>query len=331
MIIKEATSAQLELYFFKNQWIDHDEKVQQVSIAGDGNMNFVVRIKTNKKSFICKQSAAYVEKYPQIAAPENRVQIEAAFYQKIKSNTKLQQMMPEFLGIDPEYNCMILEDLGEIQDYTSLYQLNKTISDSELISLTDYLNELHQSFQKAVADDEMANAALKKLNFEHIFIYPFLEENGFDLDTIHVGLQAISMPFKTDLVLKTALENLSKNYLASGKHLLHGDFYPGSWFNCNDKIKIIDPEFCFYGCPEFDLGVLLAHLHLTNHHHNAIELVKNSYINFSTLNLALLDGFIGVEIMRRIIGLAQLPLNMNLVKKQELLDKAKILILRNNV
>ena len=173
MIIKEATIAKLEVYFAKKQWIDHDEKVLQVSKAGDGNMNFVVRIKTNKQSFICKQSAAYVEKYPQIAAPENRVQIEAAFYQKIKSNTKLQQMMPEFLGIDEENNCMILEDLGEIQDYTSLYQLNKTMSDSELISLTDYLNELHQSFRKEVADDELANVSLKKLNFEHIFIYPF--------------------------------------------------------------------------------------------------------------------------------------------------------------
>ena len=36
----------------------------------------------------------------------------------------------------------------------------------------------------------------------------------------------------------------------------------------------------------------------------------------------------GVEIMRRIMGLAQLPLSMELSKKAELLEKAKAFILK---
>jgi 5-methylthioribose kinase len=38
---------------------------------------------------------------------------------------------------------------------------------------------------------------MRKLNYEHIFEYPFREENGFDLDTVQEGLQAVAMYKKT--------------------------------------------------------------------------------------------------------------------------------------
>jgi 5-methylthioribose kinase len=42
-----------------------------------------------------------------------------------------------------------------------------------------------------------------------------------------------------------------------------------------------------------------------------------------------LDGFIGVEIMRRLIGLAQLPLKMDLKTKGELMQFAHTLIVNS--
>ena len=44
-----------------------------------------------------------------------------------------------------------------------------------------------------------------------------------------------------------------------GGVLLHGDYYPGSWLKTDAGFRVIDPEFCFLGPPEFDLGVLAAH------------------------------------------------------------------------
>lgn len=330
MLIKEGTAAQLERYFTAKNWIAKNEKIVQVSKAGEGNMNCVLRIQTDKRSFICKQSNAYVEKYPHIAAPENRVQTEATFYQKIKTNQKIQKMMPELLGIDNENNIMILEDLGVIQDFGSLYELKSTLSENEILSLTSYLNELHQSFAKECVDEELTNLKLRLLNYEHIFKFPFMEENDFDLNTIQFGLQEVSLSFKKDTDLKKALEKLGNCYLKSGKHLLHGDFYPGSWFNCQGQIKIIDPEFCYFGLAEFDLGVFIAHLYLTKHDNKSIELVKKYYNKYQNLNHDLLNGFIGTEILRRIIGLAQLPLKMDLTDKKQLLEKAKQLILTKN-
>jgi 5-methylthioribose kinase len=43
----------------------------------------------------------------------------------------------------------------------------------------------------------------------------------------------------------------------------------------------------------------------------------------------LLNQFVGVEILRRIIGLAQLPLSLSLETKKELLKEAKGLIINN--
>ena len=330
MLIKQYTALQLQHYFISKKWIADNEKVTHVSKAGDGNMNCVLRIQTDLQSFICKQSSDYVEKYPQIAAPRNRVQTEAAFYQKIKIIDKIQNYMPKMIGLDVQNNIMILEDLGEIQDFSSLYNLNATLYEHELLSITNYLNELHQAFKKEQADDELNNLELRQLNYDHIFDYPFKEQNGFDLDAIQLGLQALSIEFENDNALKLIVKKLGSRYLESGKTLLHGDFYPGSWFNCNGQIKIIDPEFCYFGHAEFDLAVLIAHLHLTKHNDNAIEFVKKSYLNYNSLNHKLLNGFVGTEIVRRLIGLAQLPLKMELCDKKLLLEKAKKLIINYN-
>jgi 5-methylthioribose kinase len=155
-----------------------------------------------------------------------------------------------------------------------------------------------------------------------------LEENGFDLNSIQEGLQELALPYKKDASLKKQVEFLGSLYLSKGKYLLHGDYYPGSWLKTETEIKIIDPEFCYYGSREFDLGVLMAHLYLTKQKQSTIDYVISDYYASSELNSSILNGFIGVEIMRRLIGLAQLPLKMDLKTKGELMQFAHKLIMK---
>jgi 5-methylthioribose kinase len=173
----------------------------------------------------------------------------------------------------------------------------------------------------------LVNTELRTLNYEHIFEYPFKEENGFNLDEIQDGLQELALPYKKNVELKKNIERLGSLYLSKGKYLLHGDYYPGSWLKTANGIKVIDPEFCFYGLREFDLGVLFAHMYLTQQKESAITLIKEQYVFFEELNPTILNGFIGTEIIRRLIGLAQLPLKMDLKTKESLLSFARDLIL----
>lgn len=327
-ILNANESVELAHYLKKNQWLSDDETILSLSKPGEGNMNYVLRITTNLRTFIIKQSRAYVEKYPQIAAPEKRVVTEAAFYTKISNVVTVKQKMPELLGLDSENNILLLEDLGNANDYTELYDLEYKLSADVISVLVSYLNELHSGFEKVQLDDELANLELRQLNFEHIFNYPFLEENGFDLNSIQEGLQELALPYKKDADLKKQVALLGSLYLSKGKYLLHGDYYPGSWLKTENSIKIIDPEFCYYGSREFDLGILLAHLYLTQQDQSLLTIVLEKYEAYSELNVEFLNGFIGVEIMRRLIGLAQLPLKMDLKTKEDLLDFARTLILK---
>jgi 5-methylthioribose kinase len=212
---------------------------------------------------------------------------------------------------------MLLEDLGEGSDYLSIYGGARQLQSDELIHLVEYLMYLH----KVHVSDFPNTDGMRTLNHEHIFEFPFLEENGFDLNQIHAGLQEASLPYKRDAVLKAKIHSLGQHYLKTGKTLIHGDFYPGSWLEVASGIKIIDPEFGGLGDPEFDLGVLLAHLDLARQDEQLSKLVQETYN--TPLDWSLVEQYRGVELLRRLIGIAQLPVSLSLDEKKSLLARAR--------
>jgi 5-methylthioribose kinase len=313
----------LSSYLESKNWKQPSENIQTITIPGAGNMNYVLRVVFENRSIIIKQARNYVEKYPQIAAPKARVSTEAAFYKKINQFAPIQEMMPHLLGLDSENSILILEDLGQGTDYTFLYGLDQNLSLAEIESLTNYLVLLHQVPSDVKSSFTFKNEEMRKLNYEHIFVYPFMQENGFDLDTIQDGLQNLAAAYKKDVVLKSKILDFGTHYLADGSHLLHGDFYPGSWLKTENGLNIIDTEFCFYGNPAFEIGVFLAHLYLTQQPETSIDSVWAIYTHKIAVNKKQVNAFIGIEIMRRLIGLAQLPLsNMTLETKASLLTFA---------
>ncbi|PZX49574.1 phosphotransferase [Algoriphagus chordae] len=301
-------------------WKENEQLLSRES-AGESNMNLVLRINTNLRSVILKQSKAYVRKFPQIPAPIERIEIEHTYFQLLQGDEILKQYSPRILLYYPEEHILLIEDLGNGIDFTFLYKPASQLAYDDLESLSKYLNALHQLKLPNFPD----NSAMKKLNHEHIFHFPFLEENGFDLDSIQPGLQELSLTYKTDHLLKNAISKLSKRYLADGDCLLQGDFYPGSWLKTTDGLKVIDPEFGFMGEREFDLGVFAAHLDLAQQEESVFKDFLQLYQH--PFSMELLNAYQGVEIMRRLIGIAQVPVSLDLTQKKSLLDKARMLIL----
>jgi 5-methylthioribose kinase len=66
-------------------------------------------------------------------------------------------------------------------------------------------------------------------------------------------------------------------------------------------------------------------MYLTQQKESAMTLIKEEYNSFEELNPTILNGFIGTEIIRRLIGLA--PFKMDLKTKDRLLSFARDLIL----
>lgn len=296
------------------------EHVIAIEKPGEGNMNVVIRIKTNITSLIFKQSREFVQKYPQIPAPMNRISVEYSFYNAL-SATSAASFFPKIRHFDEENYALILEDLGQVQDLSRLYS-TREVNTPNLKDLVHILSEIHLA---KPPQNQPKNLELRKLNHQHIFILPFVLDNGFDLDSIQEGLQKLAEPIKNDENLKQRVHEIGELYLSEGNTLLHGDYYPGSWMKIDNKIYVLDPEFSFLGFAEFDLGVMAAHLILSTGKIESVEGILNEYQG--KVSYQLTCQMAGIEIIRRLIGLAQLPLERTLEEKEHLLQMAKKLVL----
>lgn len=310
--------ASLDHYLRGRLWLEQGERVLYAEIAGQGNMNSVVRVTTNQRTFILKQSRPWVEKYPQISAPFDRSLVEAEFYQSV-SGTLAADFMPAFYWVDEESRILCFEDLGTVGDFSNIYT-NARVTEDELLQLCHFLSLLH-SFHSRIANREM-----RKLNHFHVFVYPFQPKNGMDLDKLTPGLEEIGRNVKEKRVLLDHINVLGQIYLSEGNFLLHGDYFPGSWLHGVTGVKVIDPEFGFAGPREFDLGVMFAHLVLSGLEREVASLGRY-YAFWEELDHQLVRNFAGVEILRRLLGVAQLPIPADLRRKADLTKEAISLVL----
>ncbi len=298
-----------------------DEMALSLKVAGEGNMNAVFRVQTNKRTLIAKQSFPFVRKYPQIPAPVERIDTEYQFLKLVEIIPEIKTYSPRILAYFPEHHLLILEDFGSGTDFTEYYQKGKSLKEKNLKELIGYINHLH-SIETPFFPENMN---MRKLNHEHIFRFPFDPHNGLDLDTVLPGLSELSIPYKEDEALKSTIETLGKAYLSKGDTLLHGDFYPGSWICTESGIKVIDPEFGFVGDKEFDLGVFLAHLLFAGLSLKKALAQLDAYEH--SYDSKLVESYCGVELLRRLIGIAQLPLEHSLEERENLLSQGRKMIL----
>ena len=307
----------IETYLRDHFFLDPTEAVIHAEKPGEGNMNYVLRVRTNIRSFIVKQARPWVEKYPQIPAPVERNAVEARYFRLVEKSPALKSFSPQLLYEDVANNMLILSDLGQANDYSSIYR-EGNLEEAELKAIVSYLSALHRIHEPSYP----RNGSMRTLNHEHIFQYPFDPQNGLDLDQIQPGLRDLAGAVQKNQPLKKRIEALGKIYLSQGDVLIHGDFYPGSWLQSSGGFKVIDPEFSFNGIAEFDVAVLVAHLMLAGQPDAHLNYILHHCQEQNQLEVSLIADFCGTEILRRILGVAQLPLRWNLNELQQLVDQA---------
>jgi len=315
---------EIQAYLRSKGWISATAKVASLSSAGEGNMNRTLRAALSSNdgpaTLILKQSVPYVEKYPMIAAPEGRIDVEAAFYRTVAGSgaDAVQAYLPKMLHHDPEERIICLEDLGGAEDMTAAYagESAGVFDTKHRSALLGWLEALHGvQVDEELAGKTFVNRDMRVLNHEHIFDLPLRPENGVALDGFTIGLQDIAEDYILDEKLRARAGALGDIYLGKEKKgdggrksvLLHGDFYPGSFLsNSETGVKVIDPEFAFFGPAEFDLGVLVAHCCFCQTSPAEAERSLSAYGADFDRELAL--AFAGLELIRRLLGVAQLPL-----------------------
>jgi 5-methylthioribose kinase len=163
---------------------------------------------------------------------------------------------------------------------------------------------------------------MRALNHEHVFELPLDPDNGLDLDAITPGLAELAAALRDDDDYAAGIVALGMLYTsAEGPSLVHGDYHPGSFLRTDDGLRVIDPEFGFFGPAELDLGVLAAHLVFGGAEDDVIDRIGAAYAR--PFDRRLLGGFAGAELMRRLLGVAQLPLDTDLATKRRWLELSR--------
>jgi 5-methylthioribose kinase len=324
--LRADNASAIELHLKRLGWISPNESLQGLEAAGEGNMNRTLRARLDGRSLVLKQSVPFVARYPSIAAPPDRIAVEAAFYRATDKPAELAMRLPAVLGFDPENRLLALEDLGAAADFTAIYRgdggaARHDISSEHTSALLYWLGLLHGLHVTARDWPMLENHAMRALNHAHIFDIPLRADNGVDLDAVTPGLNAVARNYHGDALLRTKVAALGAIYLGRAPHtstpaLLHGDYYPGSWLrHPRMGVKIIDPEFAFIGPAEFDVGVLIAHFTFGRIGQTDLLTALRSYTAPSGFSLPLALAFAGAEVIRRLLGVAQLPLAADLATK----------------
>ncbi len=322
-------TAAVEALMRRQHWLRAGERVLACGRAGDGNMNLTLRVRTGERSVVLKQARPWVEKYDHIAAPWDRSLVEQRFYERIAGIHAVAIRMPKILASDADSRVILMEDLGEARDFTDVYRGGE-ITEAQARDLARYLRALHEVTEDDEPDPVLANREMRALNHAHIFDIPLRADNGVALEHYELWLDREAATLRADREFCRKVAELGQRYLADGSSLVQGDFFPGSWLRVGDEIKIIDPEFCFYGDAEFDLGVAVAHFRLAR---KGPDLVREFLRAYSGRDLAvrfdpgLLARYAAVEVTRRLLGVAQLPIPPTQGLRADLLGGARAAML----
>jgi 5-methylthioribose kinase len=329
-VLRVDDAQELRNYLIRRGQAKHGETLMAAR-AGEGNMNCVVRVRLSNRSLILKQARPWVEKYPSISAPVERAASEARFYAVAAKNPLLARMMPELLDYDEDSALLILEDLAPASNLADCYEGAAFLETSQLQELARYTSSLHQMAIPFHERESFRNEAMRKLNHEHIFDVPLRTDGAWSemLERITPGLDGVGESFRHDREFGETVKTLGLRYLENeGASLIHGDLFPGSLLRTGTgALRVIDPEFCFCGDPEFDIGVFYAHLLLSCQVDDTASFWLRVALEDTPHSKSLVLQYAGVEIMRRILGVAQLPVSLSLEAKRDLLERSRGFVL----
>ena len=334
-----STHGEVEGYLAERGLLPEGASVTGVRLAGDVfNMNCTLRVSleggAGPKSVIVKQARPFVERYPSIEAPFDRVQSEFEFFSE--SAKMRPQVTPTPLGYDPLSRVLIMQDVGR-GDWGILYEKPTTLPSSTAAALGVFLASLHgaTSGSRTVLDRLAAdnNGGMRELTYNYCFHLPL---EGGDLEAVTEGLTAEATILRADTAFKTTVAELGAKYLLQSesggdweKVLVHGDFFPAAWMLGSEdgaEVYVIDAEFCHFGLGEHDVGFALAHLVMVDNSTAASALYSAYKQKREAVNTTLVIQMCGVEVMRRLIGIAQLPFGEafgTLARKKALLAFAR--------
>lgn len=239
---------------------------------GDGNINYVFRVRSaaSGRSLIVKQADTLLRSSGR-PLDISRSKREAEALRIYAALTP--QFIPQIYRYDAVMSTICMEDISYcrnlrkelmagripagLAEYAASFLAEAVFPTSGLILSPEEKKERVKAF---------INPELCAITETLVFSEPYC--NGKNRNRITAGNEAfVQKKLYDDEVLKTEIGALRETFMNKAEALIHGDLHTGSVFTGSQDaagtpiLKIIDPEFAFYGPIGYDLGNLIANLY----------------------------------------------------------------------
>lgn len=337
---------------------------QHASEIGDGNLNMVYRVSGEHGSVIVKQALPYLRVAGEawkLTRHRSRIEAEA-----IEIHDKLAPgVLPHVLAFDESLSAMVLEDLTE-----HVCWREALIAGHDIPGVAHQVGEYSAAVLLGTSEVKLPSRerlALRRdfhyselclVTEELIFTAPYQisESNRYD-DALADQVAELHR----DRALRAAAVELRSEFRTRDQALIHGDLHTGSMMVRPGDVRVIDLEFAYFGPFGFDPGLLLANLaisrlahgaagrdafarvvdgyaldywnSLADHTHALWDPAQPWYLRFLDRLLGDAARFAGLEMIRRMVGLAHakdidvLPDDARLIAQTKALSAGRQLIL----
>lgn len=241
----------------------------ECSEIGDGNINYVFRVKSKEsgRSVILKQADRLLRS-SQRPLDTYRSAIEAKALQA--EGSLAPGFVPEIYSYNETMALIAMEDVSGYRNLRSELMAGR-IYPHLADNLSEFLARALFPTTDLVlsAEDKKRSAAffvnpeLCAITEDLVFAEPYLSEPLLERNRNKI------FPGNEDYVREHLFENaklhcevakLRDRFMTCSQALLHGDLHSGSVFANESGIKILNPEFAFYGPMGYDIGNVIGNL-----------------------------------------------------------------------
>ncbi|MCR5137135.1 MAG: S-methyl-5-thioribose kinase [Oscillospiraceae bacterium] len=232
---------------------------------GDGNINYVFRIRSaaDGRSLIVKQADRLLRSSGRPLDP-GRSRIEAAM---LKLEGELAPgLVPKIFCYDEIMSATAMEDVsayGNLRKELAANRIYLHLSENISSFLADTL--LPTSDLALDAEEKKrrvrfyTNPELCRITEDLVLTEPYYDYKGRNIIT--PGNEDFVQRFLYDnFELQAEVGKLRLNFMNHAQALIHGDLHTGSIFANEAGIKVLDPEFAFYGPMGYDIGNVTGNL-----------------------------------------------------------------------
>ena len=245
--------------------MDWDEATMSCKEIGDGNLNYVFKVKDEKgHSVIIKQAGTVTRISADMKLDTDRNRIESEIL--ILQGKLAPGYVPEIYFYDTVMSACGMQDLSDHEIMRTAMLEHKTFPmfadqistfmAQVLMGTTDVVMD-HQ--EKKDLQRKFISPELCDISERLVYTEPYNDEQGRN-NVFAPNAEFVKEKLYGDEELHCEVAKLKMDFMTRAQSLIHGDLHTGSIFINDVSTKVFDPEFCFYGPMGYDIGNVIANL-----------------------------------------------------------------------